>query len=140
MQIPRRFGLKALMAAVTTAAISLFLVNYYSDVNRWRRDSNDVSFHRILHTRLKNGDSLKHVNAIIGPGEICSIAGRMEWLKESGFPNKDYPDGFRDSDTLMMYVTNEGECIYLQFRDAKLVNHDQSWYAVPEDSEAGFKY
>ncbi len=139
MRLPKQFSL--LMFAVTVVAVGTFYVkcyvDYYADSNCWRRTVESTYLHRVLRAQVRNGDSWDKVTSLLTAelAQPVSIAGRVGEQSKPGFPVQAYPDGFRRTDTLVCYVTSEGGCVYLQFRDKKLVNHNPNWYIASQSTE-----
>ena len=85
---------------------------------------------KVLHTSIRNGDSMTKVLSTVGPGNIMddnSLPAKLVLLR----PNR-YTDGVEDADTFLRYEFDTGRSsliVFLQFRNGKLINHVPSEYA-----------
>ncbi len=92
----------------------------------YRKHHDGKSLYEVLYKQVKPGDSIEKVQGLLGPGEPAESRARRAIEKFAQKTPDRYPDGYRETDTLLDYPMDGGSAI-LQFRDGRLINHN------PED-------
>jgi len=92
---------------------------------RVKQDGSDAKIYARL-LKLKNGDSLESVSAILGspmadfPRENIEVV--KVYQRDMETKPERYPDGVRDGDSFEEFCCLPDGMIWLQFRDQKLIN------------------
>ncbi len=92
----------------------------------YRKHHDGKSLYEVLYKQVKPGDSIEKVQGLLGQGEPAERRAHGAIKKFAERTPDRYPDGYRETDTLLNYPMDGGSAI-LQFRDGKLINHN------PED-------
>ncbi len=85
------------------------------------------SVSHVLATRISPGDTLNHVETLLGAGSKLTMTERdtaaaavLRWQKDQP---EYYADGVEDRDMFVRWPISDGCILQLQFRDGRLVNH-----------------
>jgi hypothetical protein len=86
-----------------------------------------ASFSRILAEKIRPGDSLNQVEALLGSGRrltaderIKTAAAVRRWQKDQ---SEYYADSVQDQDIFLRWPMADECTLQLQFRDGRLINH-----------------
>ena len=97
----------------------------YPEAKHYREHKDTTSLNQTLHRYLKPGDSIEHVNRLLGSGDEGDRTTLLRVQKT--FARKvpaSYPDGVEDGDRFLEYDAPDNCSIILQFRDNRLINFD----------------
>ena len=133
-QRKRRIVLATVGVFLLVGIASLWTVFFGSSSLHYRMFHDEASFNSVLHRQVKRGDSIEHVEKILGKGRPAPHRETMLRSAVDGHP-EGFPDGFQDGDTILEYPLNHADgsrgAHYLQFRYGNLVNFDRQSFANP---------
>ena len=95
-----------------------------------------IAHHKTIHEKLaayvRLGQSVEHVQAILGKGVLLTQDDNRERLHQpiqlTRANREHFPDGVNVEDVFLFYEITSNEELYLQFRDNRLINFDPSYY------------
>jgi len=115
----------AIAGMVAVACIGLGSLYWYAN-----RPLYGAALHDALRDKIKAGDTVTQVRAVLGPGRPHSerqLAKTLATYKRIAVGHPEMlPDGVEDHDQFVMYLMGPraGGGMLLQFRNGRLVNHD----------------
>jgi hypothetical protein len=127
--VKRRSAILLVLVGVV-ATIGVIILVTYSCQTGWfsaavyRYTGSGKWLYSALYHGVQNGDTVKEVERLLGPGKEADSRVRNAVKKlTQRYPNL---DGYEESDVVLGFRLPSGE-LYLQFRDGVLINFD------PED-------
>ncbi len=133
----RLYAIASLLILTLVASVVLLLIGYNSPSSRYQREHDVVNLRYLLSTQVVQGDSMRHVKSLLGPGSADDgsyLGVMLSWQSSPNFIPAASPDGIRAGDLFINYAAKPKPSYPLQFRDGKLVNHDPAWFAGPDDT------
>ena len=95
------------------------------EADHYQRFHDGKSLYAVLSSRIASGDSLEHVESILGPGTPLTEetdAFRSQLREQALWTPQRFPNGVQDIDVFLTWPL-EDRSVTLQFRNATLVNH-----------------
>jgi hypothetical protein len=96
-----------------------------SPAAHYRKYHDGESLCAVLHDSVRTGDSVEKVEGLLGAGEDAVDTGPVEAMRQ--FAARDpshWTDGVKDDDRVIGFSINDGQVLWLQFRNGKLINHN----------------
>jgi len=84
----------------------------------------------VLSEQVKPGDSIETVRALLGTKTYESESHRAGLQVTAKSYPQDFPEGLKDSDTVLFYPHDQQGLIPLIFRDGKLANYSPRKYGL----------
>jgi len=126
----RKFSLRVLILLIAAIGVGMAVVRWNEPAARYRRTGDAVAFYTVLKNQLRNGDSIRDVSRLLGPGsretDPKAHADSVSYARRTPSEN---PQGAQDTDVFISWKTT-GWTITLQFRDGRLINHNPAVYPL----------
>jgi hypothetical protein len=120
-----RFSLRGAMVVVALLGVALAIHRANNPAVRYRNGDHAVFQQAVAGDRIKSGDTLRKVEAVLGaprtPSNPNASRAAIDHILSSP---SGYPDGYQEGDVFLQYWVTPDAYSSLQFRDGRLVNFD----------------
>ena len=122
---------RLIRARLATWAVLLGLASGCSPAAHYRKYHDVKSLCATLSQQVRSGDSIEHVQKLLGPGTLLSGAGRDQAANHYVRLTRERPKVFSDGvvgDDVFLGYDSEASALALQFRNGRLINFDRKQF------------